>query len=736
MRWQKIAQIAIALFVIGFGTFVFLAMRRQSAVPLVRERPIKPIDREAITESGPGEHKVNRDGQLISSIAWKNALTYKDGRSKLVGVTLTVPKKDSRTFVVTADEGDASQPNSAASTELKAGVLRGNVVLKTDDGIVVKAQEATYNDTEGIVRIPGPVEFARARMKGTGVGATYDKNRDVLWILDQAHVTAAPDATGGGAVDATASTAGLARAENYMRLSKAAQITRDGQVAAADEITLLLDEKGEKIQQMQLRENSRITGSGSGAQSMTARHIDMIYGPDGRILQHSKLMEKAVMDLAGPAGSANRRISGNAINVAMSPDGKNVTNLDAQENVQVDIPGEGDSPAKRIVSRTLRAVGAPEQGLQNAVFEGPVQYFETRAAGGKLPAVDRRATSLRLIVDTKPGLGAIEKADFRGNAKFIDGETTADAPRALYNLANDQLDLSPSPGDPGQGPILVNKQFTVVARNIHLAPSTQKLTADTDVRSIIKPQSKSGTPGAAGTSGTNGQSSPTKVPVMLKQDRPVNVTSNRLAYDGKSEATYTGDALLWQDQSRIAADTITLDNTTGNLTAKTGVRTTMIVQATDSKTKQKKSSESKVTADALVYEDAKRLAIYTVAGNTPARLTSPEGNVTGDRLELYLKESGNELERLVAEGKIVTSKVDNMYATGKHLVYTATNETYVMSGEPVDAIQKDDQGACKQSTGKTLTYVRTTDSMRLVGIDGLAPIESKPINPCPAELRH
>jgi lipopolysaccharide export system protein LptA len=737
MRWQKIAQIAIALFVVAFAGVVFVAMRKHTAAPKREERLKPALDSTAMAESGAGEYRHNKDGKLVYSLAWKNQLSYKDGRSSLRGVTLVLPKKDDRTFTVVADEGNVTAPADSTGNKLNTAILKGNVVLTTDDGIVVKTQEATYTDAEGMVRVPGPVEFTRGRMKGTGVGATYDKNRDVLWVLDQAHVTVAPDATGGGALDGSASNAGLARADNYMKLVKSAQIASGGQTASADEITMLLDEKGEKVQQMQLRENSKIVGTGPGAQSMSARHIDMTYGPDGRALQHSKLMENGVLDLPGPQGSANRRIVGNTIDLAMSPDGKNVTNLDAQEKVQVDIPEDGDSPAKKIIAKTLHAVGAPEQGLQNAVFEGPVQYFETRPPGGKLPALDRRATSLRLIVDTKPGLGAIERADFLGNAKFVDTETSAEAARALYNIANDQLDLSPSPGLPGTGPLLNNKQLTVQARNIHVSPSTQKLIADTDVRSIIKPQSKSGTTGTTGTSGSNAPASQTKVPVMLKQDRPVNVTSNRLAYDGKSEATYTGDALLWQDQSRIAADTIVLDNTTGNLTAKEHVRSTMIVQADDSKTKQKKSSESKVTADLLVYEDAKRLATYTVNGTTPATLNSPEGTITGDRLDLFLKESGNELERLISDGKIVTTKLEKLYATGKHLVYTSVDQKYVMTGEPVDAIQKDDQGACKQSKGITLTYVRgTPDNMRLEALTGLAPVESKPIDPCPAELRN
>ena len=225
----------------------------------------------------------------------------------------------------------------------------------------------------------------------------------------------------------------------------------------------------------------------------------------------------------------------------------------------------------------------------------------------------------------------------------------------------------------------------------------------------------------------------TRVPVMLKQDKQVNVTSNRLEYDGTSEATYSGDALLWQEQSRIAADTIVVNDQNGNLTARLNVRTTMFFLDEDPKTKAKKPSETKAFADMLVYEDAKRLATYTATGEKPARLISAEGDIVGDRIELYLKESGNELERAEADTRVSVT-FERMYATGKHLVYTAATDTHVLTGDPVVSIQKDDQGACKQSRGTTLTYRRSEGSIRMEGIGGLAASDSKPIDPCPAQL--
>jgi lipopolysaccharide export system protein LptA len=368
------------------------------------------------------------------------------------------------------------------------------------------------------------------------------------------------------------------------------------------------------------------------------------------------------------------------------------------------------------------------------VFEGGVEFDEKRAASGKTPAVERRARSARLIVDTKPGFGAIERADFRSNAHFEDRDVSADAPRALYHIDRDQLDLSNFEKEAGKGPLLNNAQLTVQAVNIHLSPSSQKLKADTEVRSIIKPKKASPAGKSAAGRGAAPGPSDTRVPAMLKQDQPVNVISNRLDYDGVAEATYSGNALLWQDKSRIQADTIVLNDDTGNLTARGSVRTTMMLQDEDPKTKVRKLTETRASADNLVYVDAKRLATYTSTGTTPASLTSVQGDMSGQHIDLYLRESGNELDRAEIDTNVAV-KLSNMYATGKHHVYTASTDTHVLTGDPVVSVQKDEKGACKQTRSSTLTYRRSVDSISAEAISGIAGTETKPI-PCPAELRH
>ena len=91
------------------------------------------------------------------------------------------------------------------------------------------------------------------------------------------------------------------------------------------------------------------------------------------------------------------------------------------------------------------------------------------------------------------------------------------------------------------------------------------VTAVGSAKSVIQPQK----PDAKKDPGSE-----VRIPAMLKQDQPVNVTAQRLDYDGnKSEATYTGNAQLWQGETVIKAPTLVIDSKNGNLDASGSVAT-------------------------------------------------------------------------------------------------------------------------------------------------------------------
>lgn len=742
------------------------------------------IDPNAIFQTrGPGNFDTRKEGKVTFQIKFGNQRTYADGRSMFGGgVSVVLPDKGGRQVTVESQDAEVIQP---PGKEVATANLSGGVKLTTSDGIVVTTAAASYNNDEQMTRIPGPLTFTRGRMTGTGVGATYDQTRNVLWLLDQARVDVVPDKKGEGALHVTSKAAGMARDAHFMRFTGDARVDGEGHVTQADEATAFLSVDNERVTRLELRGNSRMTGKpgGSGPQDMRAKDIDLAYAENGRTLQSARLVENAVVQLPGDKGKAGRRIAAKAIDIALAPDGAIVTNLVANESVQVDLPADGDTPARRIRSASLLATGAPGAGIQAATFNGEVEYRENRAARGKLASVDRTAKSQRMDIKTKPGFGDLEQADFHNNVHFTDGATTAaDAPMAVYAIAQDRLDLSPGSGDAGEGPHLTDGKINVDARNIQMTLGTQILKADTNVRTVMIPESSKPAPkpaapvpapqpqargargaGAAGPppargaspqgTATTAASQPpaktidadgVKVPSMLKQNEPVYVKSNRLDYDGaNSLATYNGNARLWQDNSETAiqADQIVLEDKTGNLHATTTVRTVMVLTEPDDKAAPAKPGGAKpaappkpaadpaptvTVADELLYEDAKHRAIYT--GN--AHMNGPSGDVTGDRIELFLAEQGGQLERAEADGNVI-SRQEGRRAYGKHLTYVAKDDLYTMTGSPVKIYDQTPTN-CRITEGATLTFHRAGNTTIASG-NGTNNQTTKTVPVCPPE---
>lgn len=716
--WRKRLRLAIALFVVIFAIVVGVSLRK-GRKPVAPPKAGQTIDPNAVVQSqGPTDFELRKEGKVTFHITSGNQRTYADGRSVFGGgVAVVLPDKSGRRITVHSQEAEVTQP---PGKQVGTAVFTGGVKLETSDGITVTAATATYNDEEQMVRIPGPVTFRKARMTGSGLGATFDQARNVLWLLAQAKVDVAPDEKGSGAIHVTSKSAGMARLEHYMKFVGDAHLDGEGRVIDANDATAFLTEDDARVTRMELRGNARITGKpgGTGPQDMRANDIDLAYAADGRSLQSAHLVENAVVQLPGEKGAPGRRIAGKGIDVALAPDGATVTNLAANENVQVDLPPSGDNPARRIRAKSLMATGAPAApgggpgGIQAATFVGDVEYRETRAARGPLAAVDRTAKSQRLDVKTKPGFGDLEQADFHANVHFTDGaKTTADAPTAIYSILKDQLDLTPGQGDPGPVPHVSDGRISVEARGISMTLGTQAMKADTRVRSVMLSQSKkpAGQPAAKGDDAV-------KLPSMLKQDEPVNVSSNRLDYDGaKSVATYEGSARLWQEDTVIQADKIVLEDNTGNLHATTKVITVMTLTEPDDKTKkgEKKpdAEPTHTTADELLYEDGKHKATYT--GN--AHMSGPSGDLTADRLELFLAEQGGQLERAEADGNVV-SRQELRRAYGKHLTYIAKDDIYTMTGSPVK-LYDDAPPNCKVSEGATARFHRTGNMMDVSGSD-------------------
>ena len=111
-----------------------------------------------------------------------------------------------------------------------------------------------------------------------------------------------------------------------------------------------------------------------------------------------------------------------------------------------------------------------------------------------------------------------------------------------------------------------------------------------------------------------------------------------------------------------------------------------------------------------------------------------EGDVTAEKLELFLVKGANELERAEGYGAngTVIVKEGHRVATGARLTYTAKDEKYLMTGTPVEAVEIAPND-CKKSVGAVLTFRRAVDTVSMTG-NTLIPALQTPI-PCPAGTR-
>jgi lipopolysaccharide export system protein LptA len=417
------------------------------------------------------------------------------------------------------------------------------------------------------------------------------------------------------------------------------------------------------------------------------------YGPDGEVIQHVLVVGDAVLQLAGEVGKPGRRLSAASIDTTLAPDGSTPTALAARDAVQLTFPAEPGVASRTIRAATMDAVGEPGRGLTKAHFERSVEYREADAS------LDRRVRSATLDVGLKPGLSSIDEARFAGRVRFDDGKMSAFSAESRYILDKGVLELRGTEPAPGAVvPHVANEQIAVDATSINVTLAGPTLSAKEHVKSVLQPAKK-------------GDSGGTRLPSLLKQDQPVNVTAAALEYDGAmSKATYTGTVQLWQADTAIRGDTILIDNKSGDLTASGNVATTVVLdevkrdKAGGPATKSR--AQSFGSAKDFKYEEASRRATYLV----DAHLRGSEGDMQADKIELYLKPSGNELDRAEGYDKVVLKETGRT-TTASRVSYFADDERYLAAGTPVKVVDECDF----ETAGKTLTFHKATDTITVDG---------------------
>jgi lipopolysaccharide export system protein LptA len=162
----------------------------------------------------------------------------------------------------------------------------------------------------------------------------------------------------------------------------------------------------------------------------------------------------------------------------------------------------------------------------------------------------------------------------------------ASAAEAQYDPAAGTLRLAGT--DAGGSPRVADAQIDIDAQAIDVTLQGRNMAARGNVQTVLR-------------TGATPAGGATRLPGLLQQGQPANVSGNTLDYQGSAQkAIYKGNAVLWQGETAIRADTITLDQARGDLLASGNARSNLMLE----------NGTSIGRAVDIRYDDATRTVTY------------------------------------------------------------------------------------------------------------------------------
>jgi lipopolysaccharide export system protein LptA len=694
-RWQKQARWVLAVVAIGVAASVAYTLRPRE--PVAQPQKYERTDPKAAMEIHQGEAVTLKGANKDLQVEYRVMTTNQDGAAVLHDAKITVNNRGGRNYTVTGKQAFVGQKNSSYD-------IRGDVRLVTDDDLVVTSQQATYADSEKLVRVPGDVKFSRGRMSGSGIGFTFDEERDVMWILEKAAVDFKAEGNA-GAMSFTSGTFGYARRERYMRFEQTMHMDREAQVMDADSAMVRLFPDRDEPDYVELRNGASVRGSGSASalKSMTARDINLDYADDGRSLQNATLAGKGEIQVASSASTSNQKLASDYMDINLDPADGSVRALSMRDAVNVTLPATKDTAARTVHSNALTAAGN-QRGIREMKFSEGVEYREPGPKG----QAGRTVRARDLVAGLDAAAGTIEDAHFVGNVDFTDGALHAVGSDARYMVDAGTLALT----GVAPAPHIDSDTLVIDATTIDVTLNPRKMAAKGNVRSTLLPPKKS-----------TGNQPAAKRPGLLDEKESVSVIADSLTYDETTRrAEYVGkpQAVLIQGQTTIHAASLTLDDTKGDLIANGKVLTNLVIASKQADGKETASQEpdtkegkpaakqkpTVARAETFTYSDQTRMATYTTA----AQFYGDQGNLSAGKLELQLAKDENTLETIEAN-TAVTAIVDRRTVTGTRLTYSPSEDKYIVFGAPVKMTDAD----CKETSGKKLTFWKASDKVQVDG---------------------
>ncbi len=711
-RWFAASAIALVLLVAGVYFYA-----RNKVENALKQVPVK-IGNE-IQQSAQGFTYSHSEGMhTIFKIQASKSVQYKEGgRVELHDVTITLFGRDSSRFdqIYGADfEYDPRSGDVVGKGEVQMDLEANPEGLIHPDQATPKelknpvhlvTTNLLFNQKTGNALTQEKVQFSLPQAEGSAVGLSYVANTTVLTLQSQV------DVVFHGATPARLSAIHGTITKNPRIVDLDLPRLQSGaRRATADKGTLFL-RADNNVERILASGNVRVESEDSGSEKVQSDELELLMAEKQDTVRSATFWGDVRVENSGP-----QPMQGQAGRVVLNFTGNNVlSTVHSQDNVRMvqhQKPASATSRAQdvEVTASVIDFVVADGRRLQRADTSGaaqialrpvPVTGQQTLVTAGKFNAVfddlgqlasvhgapnarivsqapgqpDRVSTSNMLDASFRPGSG-IESIVQQGSVAYNDSDRKAWGDHAIYTPADQMLVLTGSPR-------VIDGGMTTTSRNMRLNRSTGDAFAEGDVKSTysdLKAQ-------------PNG--------ALLAASDPIHVTARAMtAHSSPAIALYTGDARLWQNANVIQAPSIQFDRNRRSVVAQgtsTQPVSTVLVQVE----KNGKVTPVKITSDRLTYTDSERKAHFEEAVQAkgaeltitakaldvflqPREHESPNQSITGTAAGTGAEGAGTgagtgKIDHIVARDQVVVVQPGRR-ATGEQLVYTASDDKFVLTG--------------------------------------------------------
>jgi lipopolysaccharide export system protein LptA len=665
------------------------------------------------------EQRVTKGDQLYLLLKASKDTTFSDNHHELENVSLAV-------YPTTGNKPDQISALRAVYIPEKALIsFLGNVKIETKDALKIDTEALEYNQNSEIAQTGAQISFSRENVSGHSTGAVVDSKRKTLELKKDVEITVAPQLvadSGASASRARPITIRSALAffeQETLKLSFSGGVTaeQDRAVMSGKEMFGFLNSQ-KRLERVEVRGDSylRSVEEGKAAevfstnmdfvldadqrlqravalQATRARSLDadaqvemaganlieVLFEPqaDRSVLKQMRTEGRSVVNLFAPKSrindprAANKRLTADAIKLNWRQSGKDLQTAEAVGNAELFV--EPVIKTANSDKKTLTAARFDcdfyEQGNLARTFiasGGAKALIEAvQPSDARTPrTINAQKISAIFVKETQD----VERIDAQGEARFNQSDRNGVAANMSYTAIDDTVRLR------GGEPTVWDSRGR-----------TRALELDSDLRNAISYSRGKTASTYYSQQQTNGATPFSGV------KSPVYITSERGEFHHVSGmAIYTGNARAWQDDNFVRSDKLTIFVNEKRMEADGRVQSALY------DVKRKSGNTTAVvpvfaSSDSMSYTEPNRTLHYE--GSVDIRQGTDR--ITSGMADVYLTREGNEVEKTVAQRKVVLTQ-PNRKGTGDWIQYTTADEIAVFKGNPA-RVDDADKGSTEGS---------------------------------------